>query len=42
MKKKVILSINGGIGKSVAATAVCRAIKKHYPDHEPLRNRCWA
>jgi hypothetical protein len=34
MKKKIILSINGGIGKSVAATAVCRAIKKQYPDHE--------
>jgi hypothetical protein len=27
----IILSINGGIGKSVFATAVCRAIKKQYP-----------
>ena len=34
MSKKIILSINGGIGKSVAATAVCRAIKKQFPDHE--------
>jgi len=28
----IILAINGGIGKSVMATAVCRAIKKQYPD----------
>lgn len=29
---KIVLQINGGIGKSVAATAVCAAIKKQYPD----------
>jgi len=29
---KIILQVSGGIGKSVAATAVCRAIKKQYPD----------
>ena len=28
---KIILSINGGRGKSVMATAVCEAIKKQYP-----------
>ena len=31
---KIILQVNGGIGKSVAATAVCCAIKKQYPDSE--------
>ncbi len=29
---KIILQINGGIGKSIMATAVCAAIKKQYPD----------
>jgi hypothetical protein len=28
----IIFQINGGIGKSVMATAVCEAIKKAYPD----------
>lgn len=28
---KIIFQIDGGIGKSIAATAVCRAIKKQYP-----------
>jgi ADP-heptose:LPS heptosyltransferase len=28
----IIFQINGGIGKCVAATAVCEAIKKQYPD----------
>lgn len=31
---KIIFQINGGIGKSIAATAVCSAIKKQYPDSE--------
>ena len=31
--KNIIFSINGGIGKSIIATAVCRAIKKAYKDH---------
>lgn len=29
---KIIFSINGGIGKVIAATAVCKAIHKKYPD----------
>ncbi len=29
---KIILKVDGGIGKSVAATAVCKAIKTQYPD----------
>ena len=32
----IILQINGGIGKSIAATAVCRAIKKQYPKADLL------
>lgn len=28
----IILSISGGMGKSIFATAVCQAIKKKYPD----------
>ena len=28
----IVFQINGGIGKCVMATAVCEAIKKHYPD----------
>ncbi len=31
---KIIFQINGGIGKSIAATAVCRAIKKQNPADE--------
>ena len=31
-KKYSILSINGGIGKNIAATAVIKAIKREYPD----------
>lgn len=31
--KNIVFNINGGIGKCVAATAVCAAIKKQYPDH---------
>ena len=29
---KIIFQIDGGIGKSIMATAVCKAIKKQYPD----------
>ncbi len=32
--KKIIFSVNGGIGKSIAATAVCKAIKRQYPNDE--------
>lgn len=28
----IIFSIQGGMGKSIMATAVCKAIKKQYPD----------
>ena len=31
--KNIIFQVNGGIGKSIIATAVCRAIKKAYPDY---------
>jgi hypothetical protein len=31
---KIIFQIDGGIGKSVAATAVCKAIKTQYPSDE--------
>jgi hypothetical protein len=31
MRKNVVFQINGGIGKCIAATAVCSAIKKKYP-----------
>ena len=29
--KNVVLRIDGGAGKCIAGTAVCRAIKKQYP-----------
>jgi hypothetical protein len=32
--KYAIFNINGGIGKCIAATAVCEAIKKQYPDYD--------
>lgn len=31
--KNIIFQVNGGAGKSIMATAVCRAIKKAYPDY---------
>lgn len=31
--KNIILNIEGGIGKSIMATAVCEAIKRQYPKH---------
>jgi hypothetical protein len=31
--KNIIFQVNGGIGKSIMATAVCRAIKKAYPEY---------
>lgn len=31
---KIIFQVSGGIGKSIAATAVCKAIKKQYPKAE--------
>lgn len=34
LNMKIIFQIDGGIGKSVAATAVCKAIKTQYPSDE--------
>ena len=31
---KIIFQIDGGRGKCIAATAVCKAIKAQYPDSE--------
>lgn len=31
--KNIIFQVNGGVGKSIMATAVCRAIKKAYPEY---------
>ena len=31
--KNIIFQVNGGIGKSIMGTAVCRAIKKAYPEY---------
>lgn len=33
---KIIFQIDGGIGKSIAATAVCKAIRRQYPGDELL------
>jgi len=33
---KIIFQIDGGIGKSIAATAVCKAIKAQYPKYQLL------
>ncbi len=33
---KIIFQIDGGIGKSIAATAVCKAIKRQYPKDQLL------
>jgi len=30
----IIFQIDGGMGKSIAATAVCKAIKKQYPNDD--------
>lgn len=32
--KRIIFVVEGGLGKNIAATAVVRNIKKHYPDKE--------
>jgi len=34
MATKIFFYVSGGIGKSVAATAVCKAIRKQYPKAE--------
>ena len=34
--KYILFQINGGIGKCIAATAVCKAIKKKFPERELL------
>lgn len=40
-RKIAILEINGGIGKSIMASAVCEAIKKQYPDRELIVFTAW-
>ena len=40
-KKYCVLEINGGIGKSIMATAVCQAIKKQYPDRKLIVISAW-
>lgn len=39
--KYVIFHAEGGHGKCVAATAVCRAIKKAYPDRKLIVVTAW-
>lgn len=39
--KYIILHTEGGHGKQVMATAVCRAIKKHYPDRKLIVVTSW-
>ena len=41
MSKVIVFSIDGGIGKCIAATAVCRAISKNNPTDQ-LFGRCEA
>ena len=42
MSKYVIFQISGGMGKCIAATAVCQAIKKKYPDRKLVVISCWS
>lgn len=41
MKKQIILSIAGGLGKNIAATAVVSSIKKMYPDRAIIVATPW-
>ena len=41
MDKYVIFHIDGGAGKSVAATAVCTSIKEKYPEHKLVVVTAW-
>lgn len=41
MDKYVIFHIDGGAGKSVAATAVCTSIKAAFPDHKIVVVTAW-
>ncbi len=42
MKTFSVLTINGGIGKNIAATAVVKAIKREYPDTKIVIVTGWA
>lgn len=42
MDKYVIFHVEGGLGKSVLATAVCQSIKKAYPEHKLIVVSPWA
>lgn len=39
--KFIVLHIEGGIGKNILATAVVKAIKKHYTDREIIITTAW-
>jgi len=42
MSEYVIFRINGGMGKCIAATAVCQGIKKKYPNHKLIVVSGWS
>lgn len=42
MSKYIIFHISGGMGKCIAATAVCQAIKKKYPDKKLIVVSAWS
>ena len=39
--KYIVFHIDGGAGKNIAATAVCRSISKAYPDHKLIVVTAW-
>jgi hypothetical protein len=41
MDKHVIFHIDGGCGKNIAATAVVKSIKSHYPEHKLIVVCAW-
>jgi hypothetical protein len=41
MGKYVIFHIDGGCGKNIAATAVCKSIKSAYPEHKIIVVTAW-
>ena len=41
MDKYVIFHIDGGCGKNIAATAVVKSIKSHYPEHKLIVVCAW-
>jgi hypothetical protein len=41
MERYVIFHIDGGTGKNIAATSVCKSIKAAYPDHKLIVVTAW-